>query len=111
MGSKDGFNRGAKSQTSRRAVARSLRMKTRVGFIGAGGIANWHIGNLLTFDDVAVLAIADPQLDRAEAAAARVGGRAYNRHEAMLDGEKLDAVYVCTRATLVADERIKPGAG
>jgi predicted dehydrogenase len=71
-------------------------MKTRVGFIGAGGIANRHIGNLLAFADVTVAAVTDPQLDRAEAAAVRVGGRAYTRHEAMLDAEKLDAVYVCT---------------
>src|SRR3954453_12929048 len=71
-------------------------MRTRVGFVGAGGIANRHIGNLLGFQDVIVVAIADPQLDRAKAAATRVGGRAYNRHEAMLDAEKLDAVYVCT---------------
>src|SRR4051794_8115342 len=76
-------------------------MRTRVGFVGAGGIANRHIGNLLGFEDVIVVAIADPQLNRAKAAAARVGGRAYDRHEAMLDAEKLDAekldaVYVCT---------------
>lgn len=71
-------------------------MKTRVGFVGAGGIAGRHIGNLLGFDDVAVVAVADPQRDRAEAAAARVGGRAYDCHEAMLDAERLDAVYVCT---------------
>src|SRR5215212_10709440 len=97
METKAGLNRSATTgQTLRRAIARSLRMKTRVGFVGAGGIANRHIGNLLAFDDVTVLAVADPQLDRAEAAAARVGGRAYNRHEAMLDAEKLDAVYVCT---------------
>src|SRR3954465_15861010 len=71
-------------------------MRTRAGFVGAGGIANRHIGNLLGFDDVTVVAIADPQLDRAKAAAVRVGGRAYDRQEVMLDAEKLDAVYVCT---------------
>lgn len=71
-------------------------MKTRVGFVGAGGIANRHIGNLLAFNDVIVCAVADPQLDRAEAAAGRVGGRAYDGHEAMLAAEKLDAVYICT---------------
>src|SRR4051812_8528797 len=71
-------------------------MRTRVGFVGAGGIANRHIGNLLGFEDVIVVAIGDPQVDRAKVAAGRVGGRAYGGHEAMLDSEKLDAVYVCT---------------
>src|SRR3954453_2681402 len=97
METKAGLNRSATTgQTLRRAISRSFRMKTRVGFVGAGGIANRHIGNLLGFDDVTVVAVADPQLDRTEAAVARVGGRAYDRHEAMLDAEKLDAVYVCT---------------
>jgi predicted dehydrogenase len=71
-------------------------MKTRIGFIGAGGIANRHIGNLLTFDDVTVVAVADPQRDRAEAAAARVGARVYNGHDPMLESETLHGVYICT---------------
>jgi predicted dehydrogenase len=71
-------------------------MRTRVGIIGAGGIASRHIGNLLGFDDAVVAAVADPQVDRAEAAAARVGGKAYGSHDVMLEAEKLDAVYVCT---------------
>jgi predicted dehydrogenase len=71
-------------------------MKLRIGFVGAGGIANRHIGNLLGFQDVMVFAVADPQLRRAEAAAARVEGRSYNGHEAMLEAEKLDAIYICT---------------
>ena len=62
-------------------------MRTRVGFVGAGGIANRHIGNLLGFEDVIVVAIADPQFDRAKAAAGRVGGRSYNGHEAMLEAQ------------------------
>lgn len=68
----------------------------RVGLIGAGGIAGRHLGNLLGFGDVRVVAIADPALDRAEAAAARAdGARAYTDHRAMLDREELDAAYVC----------------
>ena len=34
--------------------------QTRIGFIGAGIIANRHLGNLLGFPDVAVVALADP---------------------------------------------------
>jgi predicted dehydrogenase len=71
-------------------------MKTRIGFIGAGGIANRHIDNLLTFDDVTVVAVADPRRDRAEAAAARTGARVYNGHDPMLESEILHGVYICT---------------
>ena len=71
-------------------------MTIRIGFVGAGGIAGRHLGNLLGFGDVRVAAVADPVLERAEAAAARAGARAYADHRAMLDGEDLDAAYVCT---------------
>ena len=86
----------ASNRTSSGAIAWSDPMKTRIGFIGAGGIANRHISNLLTFEDVTVVAVADPRRDRAEAVAARVGARAYDGHDPMLDSETLDAVYICT---------------
>ena len=69
--------------------------KTRIGFIGAGIIANRHLGNLLGFDDVSVVAVADLQLDRAREQADRCGGAAYVEAGEMLDREVLDAVYVC----------------
>jgi predicted dehydrogenase len=70
-------------------------MTCRIGFIGAGGIAGRHIGNLSAFDDVRIVAVADPAADRAGEAAARCGARAYSDHRAMLDAERLDACYVC----------------
>ena len=69
--------------------------RTRIGFIGAGIIANRHLGNLLGFGDVSVVAVADLQLDRAREQAARCGGAAYADATEMLDREALDAVYVC----------------
>ncbi|HEX8376113.1 MAG TPA: Gfo/Idh/MocA family oxidoreductase, partial [Geminicoccaceae bacterium] len=71
-------------------------MTTRIGLIGAGGIAGRHLGNLLGFEDVRIVAVTDPAFDRAEAAAGRAGARAYADHRAMLDREDLDAAYVCT---------------
>jgi predicted dehydrogenase len=68
---------------------------TRIGFIGAGIIANRHLGNLLGFDDVAVVAIADVLLERAQEVAARCQARAYTDYRAMLDRERLDALYIC----------------
>lgn len=69
--------------------------RVRVGFIGAGGIASRHIGDLLDFADVDIVAVADPAAERAQAQAARCGGRVYRDYEAMLDQEALDALYIC----------------
>lgn len=70
-------------------------MQTRVGFIGAGIIANRHMGDLLGFKDVQVVAVSDVVKDRAEALAQRCGGNSYENLDEMLDREQLDAVYVC----------------
>jgi len=69
--------------------------RTRIGFIGAGNIASRHLGNLLGFDDVQVVGLADLQLDRAQQAASRCDATAYTDYNEMLDRERLDAVYVC----------------
>jgi predicted dehydrogenase len=68
---------------------------TRIGFIGAGGIARRHVGTLRTVSDVEIVGIADPDADRARALAAEVGARAYVSHVDMLDREALDAAYIC----------------
>ena len=69
--------------------------RTQIGFVGCGGIAARHIGNLLGFQDVRIAAVADPVLDRARSAADRAAARAYEDFETMLDSEKLDAIYIC----------------
>jgi predicted dehydrogenase len=70
--------------------------KTRIGFIGAGFIGSRHIGNLASFEDVSVVAVADPVLEKAQACAERAGATAYRDHRAMLERERLDALYICT---------------
>ncbi len=69
--------------------------QVRLGFIGAGGIAHRHFGQLETFPDVRIVAITDTDAGRAEAAAGRFGARAFADHKAMLDAVELDAVYIC----------------
>ena len=69
--------------------------ETRIGFIGAGIIAKRHLGNLLGFDDVRVVAVADLDEGRAGEFAARCEGASYTAVEEMLDREALDAAYVC----------------
>ena len=69
--------------------------RTRLGFIGAGGIAHRHMGVLEGFEDVAIAAFADPAEERAQEAAGRFGARAYASFDDMLAKEELDALYIC----------------
>ena len=69
--------------------------EVRVGFIGAGGIASRHVGNLLAFGDVKVVAFADPDASKAQAQAARCGAKTYLDYREMLDEETLHALYIC----------------
>jgi predicted dehydrogenase len=69
--------------------------KTRLGFIGAGGIAHRHFGVLRTMEDVHIAALCDPDQTRAADAARETGAVAYADHEAMLAAEELDAVFIC----------------
>lgn len=69
--------------------------KTRLGFIGAGGIAHRHFGVLRTMEDVVIAAVCDPDPDRAAQAARATGAVAHDGHEAMLAAEDLDAVFIC----------------
>lgn len=70
-------------------------MAVRIGFIGAGGIANHHFNQLPRIERATLVAFADVMEDRAKAAAARFNGRAYTDYRQMLDKEQLDAVYIC----------------
>ncbi|WP_276121329.1 glycosyltransferase [Pararhizobium qamdonense] len=77
------------------AQGHAFMNKTRIGFIGVGGIAHRHLDILAGFEDVTLAAFADPDFDRATQAASRFGAKAFDSHRAMLDQETLDAVYIC----------------
>ncbi len=79
----------------REAPARTGGQVTRIGFIGAGGIAHRHFGVLEQFEDVAIVAVADVDAGRAAEAAERFGARAFADVEAMLDAVEVDALYIC----------------
>jgi predicted dehydrogenase len=78
-----------------RAAGQEAGMTLRIGIVGAGYIAGRHVDSLTSIEDVAVAGIADPLADRAHRLAARAGATAYPRWEDLLDGEDLDALYVC----------------
>ena len=66
--------------------------RTRVGLVGAGGIAGRHLANLLGFADVELVGVADPVAERAAGMAARCGATAYPNHAALLEDARPDAL-------------------
>ena len=70
-------------------------MSVRIGFVGAGGIANAHLKNLEQIPEAKLVAFADVDTTRAQTAADRFGAVAYADYHEMLDKEPLDALYVC----------------
>ncbi|MCX6346315.1 MAG: Gfo/Idh/MocA family oxidoreductase [Armatimonadetes bacterium] len=70
-------------------------MSIKVGFVGAGGVANAHMNMLASIEDVHIAAITDSDRDRAESAAMLYLARPYADYREMLESEKLDALYVC----------------
>ncbi len=70
----------------------------RVALVGAGGIAARHIQALKTFDDVEIVAISNPSVEKAQTLAAQSGPniRTYADYASLLDKEPLDALYICT---------------
>lgn len=70
-------------------------MSVRLGFIGTGGIAGFHIGNLAKISDAKIVAVCDVVKEKADATAAKLGAASYQDFQEMLDKEELHAVYVC----------------
>ena len=69
----------------------------RIGIVGAGAIARRHVAALAEHPDASVAAVCDLNAAVAEETAGLAGGAAaYEDWGAMLGGERLDAVFVCT---------------
>jgi len=67
-----------------------------VGFVGAGYIARRHVETLNAFEDVSVVGIADPAVERAqELAALADGARAHPSMDDLIDSGDIDALYIC----------------
>ncbi|MBI5094750.1 MAG: Gfo/Idh/MocA family oxidoreductase [Candidatus Hydrogenedentes bacterium] len=69
-------------------------MTVKIGFIGAGGNACWHMDMLKDVPDGRVMAIADVDFPRAQAAAEKHGAKPYASHKVMLAEESLDCCYI-----------------
>jgi len=79
----------------RQRTAATMQTLTRIGFIGAGGIAQRHLRVLADFSDVHIVAIVDPDQHRADAAAAPIRARVYADVDGMIAAEELDALFIC----------------
>lgn len=69
-------------------------VRSRVGLVGAGGVAQRHARVLSGFDDVEVVGVTDVVPEAASALAQRHGGRTF-QDVAELLAAGVDAVYVC----------------
>jgi myo-inositol 2-dehydrogenase/D-chiro-inositol 1-dehydrogenase len=77
---------------------------TRIGFAGAGFIANHHAAALSAMPGVTIVAIQEPDTIRADAFASVYGVRVVPSFDALLDG--IDALYICSPNTLHAHSTI-----
>jgi len=75
--------------------------KLKIGLIGCGGMMGYHVMGISKFDDVEIVAVADPVVDRTESMMKTTGAtRAYPSHnEFFAKEDKLDAVYICVEPT------------
>ncbi len=64
--------------------------------VGAGWIAGLHAAALDTVRSVRLVAVCDPDLPRARALARPRRATAYTDWRAMLESERLDAIWICT---------------
>lgn len=75
--------------------------KIRIGLLGCGRISQFHLNALKEqASSYEVVAVADTQMDRAQAMGAQYHANAYSSLEAMLQSEKLTLVVLCTPSGL-----------
>ena len=81
--------------------------KVRIGFIGAGGIAQAHIRKLGEIPEAEIVAVCDIDESRARAAADGLRSAVYTDGETLIASEGLDALYVCVPPTVHGDLEIQ----
>ena len=68
--------------------------EVKIGFIGCGGNANGHMNQLAGIEGASVVAVCDVQAERAQSAAEKHNADPYTAHQALLERDDLDAVYL-----------------
>jgi len=72
-----------------------MQKKLQVGFVGCGGIANFHFGHFEKIAEAKITAVCDLLDDRVQKTAERFSATPYKDYREMLAKEELDVVYVC----------------
>ncbi len=87
-----------------------MKQRVRLGFIGAGGIAGFHLRNLRSVKEAVVVAFADPNLDAAKQRATEVGLKVkegktvFADWQEMLDKVAMDAVVILSPHTVHCEQ-------
>lgn len=70
--------------------------KNRLAVVGCGGIGEYHLNHLLTFDDIELVGFCDIRPERAEHFVSKAGrGKAYTDHRKLYDETRPDMVFIC----------------
>jgi predicted dehydrogenase len=70
--------------------------KVRIGFIGVGGIAEYHLDSLQKVEHAVITAVYDINAERTQEMAAKYGATAYETSEKLLDSGQVDALFICS---------------
>jgi predicted dehydrogenase len=79
---------------SLRSKEGEMEMNVRVGMIGVGGVAQYHLKNISGMEEADLVAVCDLSDAALNAAVTTYGAKGYKDYREMLREEKLDAVYV-----------------
>ncbi|MBP1990759.1 Gfo/Idh/MocA family protein [Paenibacillus eucommiae] len=71
-------------------------MSVRIGFIGVGGMAKYHIQTLKGIENANIVSVYDVNLEAAVQAAESVGASVKDSADELLDSAAIDAVFICT---------------
>lgn len=96
-----------RSALAERAEAFMADGTVRVGFVGAGGIAQAHIGALQSIPEAKVVAVCDVDRPRAEAVAAPLGAAVFERGADLIEKAELDALYICVPPAVHDDLEVR----
>ena len=81
--------------------------KLRVAVIGAGYWAQNHLNKLKELEQTELVAVCDPNFEKAAASAQKYKITPFSNSEEMLVKEDIDAVTICTWSTELAKETLK----
>ncbi|MSU62098.1 MAG: Gfo/Idh/MocA family oxidoreductase [Pedosphaera sp.] len=78
----------------------------RTALVGCGKVGGLHAAALASLPESMLVAVCDPTLERAEAFAARYGGRVFREMPRMVRESGAEAVFICTPHPLHAESAV-----